>query len=136
MKKFGISLAVMLTLMPMQSATATLSPSMQFQTACWMVQDWPNDWVLVWPKAVAFHNKAPTKNTAAAYMNSKAEVTKDLFKITDKKALNIIQGYEAYWGQLESDYIHNNGKQPGSNAPSTKVLSMLMTMCKGVKQRP
>jgi hypothetical protein len=136
MKKFIASFIFLILFCSQSSpANAALSPAAQFQTACWLVQDWPIDIVKVWPKAVAFHNKVPKKNAAADYMKSKSELTKQLFKLTDKKALNIIQGYEAYWTQLESDYNNNNGKQPGASSPSTQVLSMLMTMCKGVKPR-
>jgi len=136
MKKF-ITATIFLLLFFSESnpANAALSPTAQFQTACWLVQDWPIDIVKIWPKAVAFHNKAPNKNFAADYMKTKSELTKQMFKLTDKKALNIIQGYEAYWTQLESDYNNNNGKQPGANSPSSQVLSMLMNMCKGVKPR-
>jgi len=135
MKKFTALFICLIFCSQTITANASLSPTAQFQTACWLVQDWPIDIVKVWPKAVAFHNKAPNKNFAADYMKTKSELTKQMFKLTDKKALNIIQGYEVYWGQLESDYNHNNGKQPGANSPSTQILSTLMTMCKGVKPR-
>jgi hypothetical protein len=104
------------------------------QTACHIVKGWPDDYVKLWPKAVAWHNKAPDKNQASDYMKNYIETYVLAFKIKDKKALNIIQGYEVYWGQLESDIIHNNGQVPkGANVPSTKVLSMLFKLCSSVK---
>ena len=106
---------------------------MQVQTACTLVHHWPDDIVKVWPRAVAYHNKAPNKNKAKDYMISLEEATKSMFKINDKKALDIIQGYEVYWGQLESDFQNNGGKQPTSSSPSTKILMILMTMCQNVK---
>lgn len=102
--------------------------------ACGIVQRWPDDYVKLWPKAIAYHNKSPEKNMAADYMKNYIEIAKLALKIKDKQSLNIIQGYEVYWGQLESDYSHNGGKQPtGTDSPSTKVLSMVMQLCKGIK---
>ncbi len=104
----------------------------QTKIACQVVKNWPNDYVKVWPMAVAFHNKASNTNTANSYMENYVETYKTALKITDKNALHIFAGYEAYWGQLESDYIHNGGKQPAANSPSSKILSMVMRLC-GVK---
>lgn len=107
----------------------------EIQIACQVVNSWPDDYARVWPKAVAYHNKVPDRNSAASYMKNYIEIYKSTFKIKDKQALNIFQGYEVYWSQLESDVMNNGGRVPSSpKAPSIVVLSALMKMCSKVKR--
>jgi len=133
----NVKLALPLSVLIFAATTISIEPATavsDLQVACKVVNAWPDDYVKIWPRAVAFHNKAPDKNTAASYMKNYIETYKAAFKIKDKQALNIMQGYEVYWGQLESDVNNNGGKAPTSaKAPSNVVLTMVMKLCAKVK---
>ena len=99
----------------------------QVGIACQTVNDWPVDVATVWPAAVKWHNKNPSKY-AAEYMKGYIESWKLHSKVNDPNAIEIFRKYKNYWYLLEADLMYGANKLD-NNAISVQYLALLMKKC-------
>jgi len=99
----------------------------QVGVACQTVNSWPVDFATVWPAAVKWQNKNPSKY-AADYMRDYIESWKLYSKINDPNAIEIFRKYKNYWYLLEADLMFSTTKLD-KNAISIQYLAPLMKKC-------
>ena len=122
--KLLIGLFVLTGCAPAQPANS----SSQLDLACAIVNNWPEDYVTIWPLAIKRHNESPDTVSAGDYMNEYLDLASSLYTIDDTEALGIIANYKNYWQLLEVDLIRGEGvlsKDPISSG----IVGSLMQTC-------